>query len=74
MVFDREGYSPDFLLEMKKERIACPTYHTYQGEDWPHDEFTLLKVPFSNGNIIELAWPKGGFTCQGKSGSVRFAS
>ena len=66
MVFDREGYSPDFLLEMKKERIACPTYHTYQGEDWPHDEFTLLKVPFSNGNIIELALAERGLHLSGK--------
>ncbi len=38
LVFDREGYSPDFLLETKKERIACLTYHKYQGEDWPDEE------------------------------------
>ena len=27
VVFDREGYSPDFFAKMKKRRIACLTYH-----------------------------------------------
>ena len=49
LVFDREGYSPDFLLEMKKD-----TYHKYQGEDWPCDEFKMLKISFSNVNIVEM--------------------
>lgn len=26
MVFDREGYSPSFLVKMKTRRIACLTY------------------------------------------------
>ncbi|MCP3868894.1 MAG: hypothetical protein GY703_12515 [Gammaproteobacteria bacterium] len=33
LVFDREGYSPVFLARMKARRIACITYHKYQGED-----------------------------------------
>jgi predicted nucleic acid-binding Zn-ribbon protein len=60
LVFDREGYSPDFLLEMKKERVACLTYHKHQGEDWPHGEFKVLRVPFSNGNIIEMKLAERG--------------
>lgn len=35
LVFDREGYSPDFLQRMKMQRIACLTYHKFPGEDWP---------------------------------------
>lgn len=66
MVFDREGYSPDFLLEMKKERIACLTYHKYQGEDWPHDEFRPCTVPFSHGNTIDLRLAERGLHLSGK--------
>jgi hypothetical protein len=40
IIFDREGYSPDFFREMwEKHRIACMTYHKYPGEPWPEDEF-----------------------------------
>jgi hypothetical protein len=39
LAFDREGYSPDFLRRMKKQRIACLTYHKSSGEDWPPEEF-----------------------------------
>lgn len=33
LIFDREGYSPDFFFRMKNKRIACLTYHKYPGED-----------------------------------------
>jgi hypothetical protein len=33
LVFDREGYSPAFLGRMKKQRIACLTYHKFPDED-----------------------------------------
>ena len=39
LVFDREGYSPDFFQELKDERVACHTYHKYPGEPWPEAEF-----------------------------------
>lgn len=39
LVFDREGYSPDFFLTLKKQRVACHTYHKHPGNDWPQDEF-----------------------------------
>ena len=45
LVFDREGYSPDFLLRMKRLRIACQTYHKFPGADWAHEEFITRKVP-----------------------------
>ena len=74
LVFDREGYSPDFLMEMRKDRIACLTYHKYQGEDWPHDEFTPLKAVFSNGNVVEMKLAERGINLSGKIWLKRSAS
>ena len=39
IVFDREGYSPDFFAQMKPECIAVLTYHKFPGELWPEQEF-----------------------------------
>jgi prepilin-type processing-associated H-X9-DG protein len=49
MVFDREGYSPNFLAKMKERRIACLTYHKYPGEDWPRQEFAPTEVRLASG-------------------------
>jgi hypothetical protein len=57
VVFDREGYSPAFFAKMRKRRIACLTYHKYQGEDWPSDEFIATEVRMASGQqtTIRLA-------------------
>jgi hypothetical protein len=57
IVFDREGYSPEFFAKMKKQRIACLTYHKYPGEDWPRDEFIATQVRMASGQqtTIKLA-------------------
>jgi hypothetical protein len=57
MVFDREGYSPDFLARMKERRIACLTYHKYPGADWPEEEFiaTQIRLPSGQSTMIQLA-------------------
>jgi hypothetical protein len=57
VVFDREGYSPDFFARMKKRRIACLTYHKYPGDDWPKDEFVPTEVRLASGQqaTIRLA-------------------
>ena len=57
VVFDREGYSPEFFAKMKKQRIACLTYHKYPGEDWPKDEFIATQVRMASGQqtTIKLA-------------------
>ncbi len=39
VIFDREGYSPDFMSEMKKLRIAIITYHKFPKENWDSAEF-----------------------------------
>ena len=59
IVFDREGYSPDFFAKMKKRRIACLTYHKYAGEDWPKDEFIAtesLGLGAADHNQARRAW------------------
>lgn len=66
LVFDREGYSPDFLLEMRGMRIACLTYHKYSKEDWPEEEFKNYHAPFSNGNVIEMKLAERGTCLSGK--------
>jgi hypothetical protein len=35
LIFDREGYSPDFFAELQAQRIAILTYHKYPGDKWP---------------------------------------
>jgi hypothetical protein len=57
MVFDREGYSPEFFAKMKARRIACLTYHKYPGEDWSTEEFFPTEVRLASGErtTIQLA-------------------
>jgi len=66
LVFDREGYSPDFLLRMKRLRIACQTYHKYPGENWPDDEFFLREVTLASGHVVEMKLAERGTLLGGK--------
>jgi hypothetical protein len=54
MVFDREGYSPDFFKRMKDQRVACMTYHKYPGVNWPEDEFRICTVKMPSGQMVEI--------------------
>ena len=60
VVFDREGYSPEFFAKMKKRRIACLTYHKYPGEDWPRDEFIATEVHMASGQQITIRLAERG--------------
>jgi len=62
LVFDREGYSPDFLRRMKKQRIACLTYHKFPGEDWSEEEFAPAQVRLPSGEIVTMDLAERG-TC-----------
>lgn len=44
LIFDREGYSPDFFREMDDRRIAILSYHKHGGPDWPAEEFAARQV------------------------------
>jgi len=62
LVFDREGYSPDFLLRMKTQRIACLTYHKFPGADWSQEEFAPCPVRLASGELVTLQLAERG-TC-----------
>ncbi|KAF0118882.1 MAG: hypothetical protein FD151_2097 [bacterium] len=55
IVFDREGYSPEFFREMWEEhRIACITYHKYPKEDWDKDEFKDTDIDLISGEKTSM--------------------
>ena len=62
LVFDREGYSPEFLRRMKKQRIACLTYHKFPGEDWSEEEFAPAQVRLPSGEVLSMDLAERG-TC-----------
>lgn len=66
LVFDREGYSPDFMLRMWKRRIACLTYNKYQGEPWPESEFHEQKVSLVSGHVVNMKLAERGTLLGGK--------
>jgi prepilin-type processing-associated H-X9-DG protein len=55
MVFDREGYSPDFFKQMWDLRIACVTYNKYVSSDWPESEFSEYYVTMPGGENVKMA-------------------
>ena len=66
VIFDREGYSPDFLQRMKDQRIACLTYHKFPGADWPREEFSPATVRLASGQTLELELAERGGLLAGK--------
>ena len=57
LVFDREGYSPEFFRQMKQRRIAVLSYHKFPGDAWPVEEFSDCTVKLTGGEqtTIKLA-------------------
>lgn len=66
LVFDREGYSPDFMLRMWGKRIACLTYRKYSGEDWPESEFHEQRASLVSGHIVDMKLAERGTLLGGK--------
>lgn len=62
IIFDREGYSPDFLKRMKALRVACITYHKHPKDAWPLEEFTPCVLNTVAGNVVEAQLAERG-TC-----------
>jgi hypothetical protein len=54
IVFDREGYSPEFFREMKKLRIGVLTYHKFPGQEWSLSEFYPREVTLVHGDKVLL--------------------
>jgi hypothetical protein len=57
LVFDREGYSPEFMARMKVQQVAVLTYHKYPGDDWSETEFSehTLTLPTGEKARAKLA-------------------
>ena len=70
LVFDREGYSPDFFQSMRALRIACQTYHKYPSDDWPVEEFAEQVVELPHGEPVAMRLAERG-TRLGKDVWVR---
>lgn len=60
LVFDREGYSPEFFREMKQRRIARLSYHKFPGDDWPADEFSGCSVKLAGGEVMTMKLAERG--------------
>jgi hypothetical protein len=66
LVFDREGYSPDFMFRMWLRRIACLSYHKYPGERWPESEFEEYTVSLISGHEVKMKLAERGTFIGGK--------
>lgn len=57
LVFDREGYSPDFFYDLWQERISISTYKKNVTDQWDDAEFLEYTgiLPFGTEKTIELA-------------------
>jgi hypothetical protein len=61
LIFDREGYSPEFFGRLWKEhRIACVTYHKFPKEDWPVEEFSEVTTTMPNGEEVTMMLAERG--------------
>ena len=60
LVFDREGYSPEFWSRLKEKRVACLSYRKFPGDDWALEEFTAQVVTLSNGEKTTLQLAERG--------------
>ncbi len=51
IIYDREGYSPDFIKRNWEKRIASTTYAKFVKDNWPEDEFKRYEVKGKNGEV-----------------------
>ena len=66
LVFDREGYSPEFFLDMKRLKIACLTYHKFPKQDWLESEFSEHVVSLPHGEQVRMKLAERGTWLGGK--------
>lgn len=67
LIFDREGYSPDFFQRMKEQyRIACISYHKFPENDWPEQEFSTRQVKLPSGQSVQIKLAERGVLLAGR--------
>ena len=60
VVFDREGYSPEWFEQMWQKRIAILTYHKFPKDEWRAEEFATHSVPLAGGETATLKLAERG--------------
>jgi hypothetical protein len=61
ILFDREGYSPEFFREMwQTHRIACITYHKDPQGEWPVTEFATIETTLPGGERVSMRLAERG--------------
>ena len=57
LVFDREGYSPDFFYDLWQQRISIATYKKNVTQKWDETEFIEYSgtLPYGTEQTVELA-------------------
>ena len=66
LVFDREGYSPEFMSRMKAKQVAVLTYHKYPGDDWDESEFHAQVLTLSTGEETRVKLAERGVCLSNK--------
>ena len=66
LVFDREGYSPQFFKDMWEARIACYTYNKSVKDNWASEEFSEHTVCFPDGQSVMMQIAERGVFVGGK--------
>jgi transposase len=55
LVFDREGYSPEFFRQMWQEhRIGCISYHKHPRGEWPTEWFEPQSISLPSGERLSM--------------------
>lgn len=60
VVFDREGYSPEFFAQLFEKRIAVLTYHKFPQAAWPSEEFMVQRVQLAGGQTVTMKLAERG--------------
>jgi len=66
IVYDREGYSNDFMIDMWEKHIACCTYNKYVKDLWAEEEFTEHEVINQYGEKETIMLAERGVLLEGK--------
>ncbi len=66
IVYDRECYSSDFMIDMWGQRIACSTYNKYVKDKWSVDEFNEYEIETEFGEKEKIKLAERGVLLEGK--------
>ena len=66
IVYDREGYSNDFAIDMWEKRIAICTYKKYVKDKWDEAEFREYEIENENGKKETIKLAERGILIEGK--------